>query len=146
MKLELWKPLIGLDRGREGLFSPPRQRHGDGASFRPSIDVSRDEGELIIAAELPGVDPESDLEITLGDAYLTIKGEKTQDRDLTEVDRYVRERRYGRFVRRVPVPEGVSADDIEAGYDKGVLTIKVSLRRDAAGSEPETVRASPEGA
>lgn len=95
--------------------------------FRPSMDVLRKEGDLIVTAELPGIDPDKDVEITVDDDYLTIEGEKSEEKEISEDDRYMHERRYGRFVRRVPVPEGVSADHIKASYEKGILTVKVAL-------------------
>jgi HSP20 family protein len=107
--------------------------------FRPSIDATRTDGELIVKAELPGIDPAKDMEITVDEDFLTIKGEKTQEKEVKEEDRYVHERRYGKFVRRIPVPEGVSADKISAMYKDGVLTVKVMLPEEKAIFEPRQI-------
>jgi HSP20 family protein len=128
MKLELWRPLIDMEKEWESMFRFPRfVSEGLEMPFRPSMDVTRTDGELIVTAELPGMEPDKDVEITVDEDYLTIKGEKSEETEISEEDRYVHERRYGKFVRRVPVPEGVSADKITADYTNGVLTVRVTL-------------------
>lgn len=121
MELKLWSPFSDLER--EWRFDFPRV-FGEG--FRPTIDVVKGEGELVVTAELPGIDP-NDVEVALDGNYLTIKGEKSEEREVSEDDRYMHERGYGKFQRRIPLPEGVSADKIVANYDKGILTVKVTL-------------------
>ncbi|HEX6301345.1 MAG TPA: Hsp20/alpha crystallin family protein [Acidimicrobiia bacterium] len=140
VKLELWRPLIDFEKEFDSLFRFPRflSEKGD-FPFHPSIDVERENGELIVSAELPGIDPDKDVEITLDDDYLTIKGEKSEDKEISEDDRYMHERRYGKFVRRVPVPEGVTADKIAADYAKGVLTVKVTLPKETEPAEPQKI-------
>jgi HSP20 family protein len=103
------------------------------------MDVDRNDGELIVSTELPGMDPEKDIEIVLDDDYLTIKGEKSEEKEVSEDERYMRERRFGKFLRRIPVPEGVSADKITADYAKGVLTVKVTLPEETVPSEPRKI-------
>ncbi len=137
MRLEQWRPLIDIERDWE--LHLPRFWEKDDFAFRPSMDVVRNEGELIVAAELPGIDVEKDIEITLYDDYLTIKGEKSEDKEVTEDDRYIRERRFGSFVRTIPLPEGVSADKIAAEYTDGVLTVKVALPEESEPLEPRKI-------
>lgn len=140
MKLELWRPLIDIEKELDSLFRLPRSlSERVEFPFRPSIDVDRENGELIVSAELPGIDPDKDIEITLDDDYLTIKGEKSEDKEISEDDRYLHERSYGKFVRRIPVPEGVSPDDIAADYAKGVLTVKVTLPEETKPAEPQKI-------
>jgi HSP20 family molecular chaperone IbpA len=136
---ELWR-LIDLERDWDSLFRFPGAMTE--AQFRPSVDVARKEGQLIVTAELPGIDPDKDVEITLDDDYLTIGGEKSEEREMTSNDRVVHERRYGSFVRRVPVPEGVSADKITASYVDGVLTITVTLPEETQPLEPRKIPVS----
>lgn len=132
MKLELWRPLIDMEKGWESLLRTPRLAAEElGFPFRPSMDITRTDGELIVTTELPGIDPAKDVEITVNEDFLTIKGEKSEEKETAEEDRYMRERKYGRFVRRVPVPEGVGAKDISAKYTQGVLTVKVTLPEQA---------------
>lgn len=141
MKLDLWRPILDIEKEWESLFRTPRLlSEGFDFPFRPSMDVTRTNGELIVTAELPGIDPEKDVEITVDEDYLTIKGEKSEETEVSEEDRYMHERRYGKFVRRVPVPEGVGADKITADYTKGVLTVKVTLPEEIKPAEPEKIR------
>jgi HSP20 family protein len=140
VKLELWRPLFDLEKEWESVFRFPRfVTEGFEFPFRPSVDVTRTDGELIVTAELPGIDPDKDVEITVSEDFLTIKGEKSEEKEVSEDDRYVHERRYGKFVRRVPVPEGVSADKISADYTKGILTVKVTLPEEIKPPEPEKI-------
>lgn len=135
MDLKIWNPFLDLER--EWRLDSPRF-FGEGlAGFRPTLDVVRGDGELTITAELPGMDPD-DVEVTLDDTSLTISGEKSDEREVSDDDRYVCERTFGRFQRRIAMPEGVSADKIAANYDKGVLTVKVTLPEERA-IEPRTI-------
>jgi HSP20 family molecular chaperone IbpA len=145
MKLELWRPLIDLEKEWESIFRfPCFVSEGFEFPFRPSMDVTRRDGELIVTAELPGIDPYEDVEITVDEDYLTIKGEKSEEKEVSEDHRYMYERTYGKFVRRVPIPEGVSADTIKANYTKGILTVKVTLPEDTKPAEPEKVKVEVE--
>jgi HSP20 family molecular chaperone IbpA len=145
VKLELWTPLIDLEKDWESMFRFPRFVSEEFEfHFRPSMDVTRTDGELIVTTELPGIDPDKDVEITVGEDYLTIKGEKLEEKEVSEDDRYMHERKYGKFVRRVPVPEGVSADKITANYTKGILTVKVTLPEAIEPTEPEKIRVQVE--
>ncbi|HEX6146980.1 MAG TPA: Hsp20/alpha crystallin family protein [Acidimicrobiia bacterium] len=126
MELKVWSPFFDLDKEWR-LFDFPRiAREMTGFPFRPSIDLVRKEGELTITVELPGIDPD-DVEVSLEDDILTIRGEKTDERETKEDDRYIHERSYGKFQRRIPLPDGVTADKVSADYDKGVLTVIVTL-------------------
>jgi HSP20 family molecular chaperone IbpA len=145
MKLELWRPLIDLDKDWESVIRFPRfVSEGLELPLRPSIDVTRTNGELIVTAELPGIDPDKDVEITVDEDYLTVKGEKFEDKEVSEEDRYVHERKFGKFVRRIPVPEGVSADKITANYTKGILTVTVTLPEETKPVEPQKIKVEVE--
>ncbi|HLV90140.1 MAG: Hsp20/alpha crystallin family protein [Acidimicrobiales bacterium] len=141
MKLELWRPLFDLEKEWDSLFRFPRLTiDGLEFSFRPTMDVTRTDGELVVTAELPGIDPEKDVEVTVDEGVLTIRGEKTEETEVSEDDRYVRERRFGKFERRIPVPEGVTPDAVTAEYDKGVLTVKVRLPEETEPAEPAKIK------
>jgi HSP20 family protein len=141
MKLELWRPLIDLEKEWDSSFRFPRfVSEGLEFPFRPTMDVTQTDGELIVTAELPGIDPDKDVEITVDEDYLTIKGEKSEEKEVSEEDRYMHERKYGKFVRRIPVPEGVKADMIKANYTKGILTLKVAIPEETQPVEPEKIK------
>jgi HSP20 family protein len=97
----------------------------------PAIDVFEKEGELRIQAELPGL-AEKDVEITVEGNFLTITGEKRDESEVKEKDFYRRERSYGRFTRRIGLPDGAQKDGIEAKFKDGVLKVKVPLNKTEA--------------
>ena len=75
-----------------------------------------------ITAELPGLD-EKDVEVTVADGVLTIKGEKSAEKEEKKKDYYRAERSFGSFKRSFALPEGVDQGKIEANFQKGLLTI-----------------------
>ena len=93
-------------------------------SWIPTVDISETENGYEIRAELPGVS-EADVNVSVTDNLLTVKGEKRQEAE-TEGKNYHRvERRYGSFQRRFTLPREVEADDIKAGFSDGVLTLSI---------------------
>ena len=90
------------------------------------MDVVRTNGTLVLTAELPGMTAD-DVDVSLEGDVLTIKGEKADEREVTEADRYVHERTFGSFHRRMTVPDGVTAKAIDANFENGILTVQVTL-------------------
>ncbi len=88
----------------------------------PSADVTETDSEFKVTAELPGMD-DKNVEVTLNDNILTIKGEKTEEKEEKKPNYHVQERHYGSFERRFPVPESVDAAKIEATFKQSVLTV-----------------------
>ncbi len=89
-----------------------------------ALDVAEKDDAFIIKASLPGV-PAEDVEVTLTDNVLTIKGEVKEDKEIKEENYHLRERRFGTFMRSVTLPAPVDADKIEAVNENGngVLTL-----------------------
>ncbi len=87
-----------------------------------ALDVVEDDDKYTVKASLPGVDPD-DIEVTLTDNVLTIKGEMKQDEEIEEKNYHLRERRFGRFTRSIALPATVQADKVEAINENGVLTL-----------------------
>ncbi|GAA1813866.1 Hsp20/alpha crystallin family protein [Nesterenkonia flava] len=94
------------------------------AGFVPAIDAHREGEDLVLAADLPGLDPDNDVSVELsgGGRTLTVSGERKMRREAEGM----REVRYGSFSRTVTLPEAVSQDAISADYDAGVLTVRVA--------------------
>ena len=90
----------------------------------PTVDVSETDDQVIVRAEIPGMD-KKDIDITASDGLLTIKGEKKQEKEEEKEDYRFVERRYGSFSRSLRIPTGVEADKIDASYKDGVLTVKM---------------------
>jgi HSP20 family protein len=94
------------------------------AALAPSIDVSETESELRIEADLPGVE-EKDVDVTVSDNVLTIKGEKKAEREEKKKDFHLVERSYGSFSRSLPLPFAVDSDQAKATFKNGVLSISL---------------------
>lgn len=88
----------------------------------PAVDLVETDKDYRIKAELPGMD-EKDIELSLTEDVLTIKGEKKEEHEEKEEGYYLAERHYGAFERSFRLPEEVEADRIEASFNKGVLTV-----------------------
>ena len=91
-------------------------------SFSPRIDVSEADREFQVTVELPGLD-EKDVEVSLANNFLTLKGEKKEEKEEKRKDYYSKERSYGMFERSIPIPEGIDLDKIDASFKKGVLKV-----------------------
>jgi HSP20 family protein len=96
----------------------------------PQIDETEDEKAFHVSVELPGMD-EKDVDITLSDRRLTIRGEKRQDEKEEGKDYYRQERTYGAFRRTIDLPGEVDESKIEAAFKKGVLKIELPKTKEA---------------
>lgn len=110
--------------------------------FSPSMDVSETDRQLEVTAELPGMD-DKDIEVTLTDGVLTVKGEKRSETEEEDKDKhhYRLERSYGAFRRSFRLPPEIDADDVSASFDKGVLKVTVA-KREAAESATRKIEVS----
>jgi HSP20 family protein len=109
-----------------------------GASdLTPRMDVTERENEVEISAELPGME-QKDVEITLSDDVLTIRGEKKAEKEEKAENRHIVERSYGLVSRSVQLPSGIKPEDIQATMANGVL--KITLPKPAlAEQEPKRI-------
>ena len=100
---------------------------------RPTIPVEDwvEDDTYVLRAELPGVKPDEDIDLELQDDVLTITAQRREE----QKDRGRREIRYGSFSRSLAVPAGISAKDIEARYEDGVLTVRVPYPATAPAKE-----------
>lgn len=108
---------------------------GDGATA-PKIDVAEVKDAIEVTAELPGVD-EKDIDVTLSNGVLTIRGEKKTERDETGKDKswHVVERSYGSFSRTIALPYDPDSGKVEAKFDKGVLRVRLPKPAEIAKKE-----------
>jgi len=93
--------------------------------WAPDIDVLEREGKLVVRADLPGVKRE-DIEVAVEGGMLVIRGRRHEEKEVKEEDYYRSERATGEFYRAVSLPEGVTADAIQATYTDGVLEVEVT--------------------
>ena len=89
-----------------------------------AVDLVETDESFVVKASLPGIYP-NDLDITVEDDMLNIKGETKVDQDFEENSYHIRERRFGNFSRSLRLPTAIDADKIEAVYEHGVLTLTV---------------------
>ncbi len=89
------------------------------------VEEYREDGTLVIHADLPGVDPDKDVEVTVSDGMLHIEAERRQEEKREEKGYVRQEVRYGSLSRSLPLPAGVTEADITATYKSGVLEIRV---------------------
>jgi HSP20 family protein len=99
-------------------------------SFAPAVDIYEDEHNLVLKLEVPGVN-EEDLNVSLENNTLTVSGERKFEKEEKEENFHRIERRYGSFTRTFRLPNTVDAENVEAGYDKGILKITLAKRAEA---------------
>ncbi|MEJ2376936.1 MAG: Hsp20/alpha crystallin family protein [Pseudolabrys sp.] len=100
----------------------------------PDIDVRENDKEITFEAELPGID-EKDVQITVRDGVLSLKGEKKSERDEKKETYHLIERSFGSFERSFRLPDTADQDKISADFSKGVLRVVVPKRAEAVQAE-----------
>jgi HSP20 family protein len=101
---------------------------------KPTMRIEEfvEDGTMVVRAELPGVDVEKDVDISLHDGLLHIKAERSEKTEKTDKNFYRSEFRYGAFERTLPLPPGATTDDVKATYEDGVLEIRIpTVTKDA---------------
>ncbi len=104
-------------------------------SFIP-VEEFVEDGHYVVRADLPGIDPATDVDVTIADETLTIHGERHAE----EHDKHRTEVHYGSFTRRLRLPHGCQDQDVKATYDAGVLTVSMPIAEPA--TEPTHVPVS----
>lgn len=100
----------------------------------PALDVFEDKDDVVVEAELPGMDKE-DIEVNLTDNLLTIRGEKKKEEAVQEENYYRSERSYGSFVRKIELPTAVHSDRVKATFKNGILEVRVPKTEEARAKE-----------
>jgi HSP20 family protein len=135
-----WSPKLHFHHHVSDLFpgffaaavDEPAQR---AASWLPAAEGRLEDGTYIIQLALPGMDPK-EVQVSLMDNVLTVKGERKADHDTAGKDYFVREVAYGAFQRSFALPEGVDGAQVEAKYANGMLEVRVPSPRAAT---PKTI-------
>jgi len=141
--LTRWEPLAELGELRSR-FDRMFEDLTDGREHRwtPAIDVVRDDGKLVMRADVPGIKPE-EVKIEVQDNIVTVSGEHDERNEEKDKDFLRRERRYGSFRRSLALPLGVEADKIEAKTYDGVVEVTIPLPRE---TKKATVTITPTAA
>ncbi|MPV89896.1 Hsp20 family protein [Georgenia ruanii] len=123
-----WPPRWDWPFGEAGW---PFREAGRPAGAPIRVEEVREGDQLVVRAELPGVDPEKDIDVTVDEGVLTIRAhrqERTEDR---QADSYRSEFRYGRFERQIRLPKGTSPDVVSASYRDGLLEVRLPVPPEA---------------
>ena len=125
--LTVWaRPAWDVDRWVRDFFGPAAATEWLKDGFNPAAEVTRDGDDAVVRVELPGVDVDNDVNVEIDRGHLVIHGERRDEHAQENDGRTLREVRYGSFRRSFRLPTHVTGEAISAGYDKGVLTVRVA--------------------
>lgn len=96
------------------------------------VEEFEDGAQLVVRAELPGIDPDADVEITMSDNTLHLRAERRSETKTEDKKGYRSEFRYGSFSRSVRLPAGASPEDVSATYGDGILEVRIPIDRTEA--------------
>ncbi|HEV2118413.1 MAG TPA: Hsp20/alpha crystallin family protein [Terriglobales bacterium] len=143
--LTRWDPFRELSTIQERMnrlfqdtYSSNREEGLSTSAFAPPADVYEDDNHVTLKLEVPGID-EKDLDIRVENNNLIIRGERKFEKEEKEENFRRVERQYGSFVRSFALPSAVDTDNINANYDKGVLSISMPKRAEA---KPKQIQVS----
>jgi HSP20 family protein len=137
-----WEPFAELADMRQR-FDRLLGELADGErEWMPAVDMVRDDGDLVVRAEVPGIKPE-EIEIKAEEGMLTISGKHEETEEEKGKHFVRRERRYGAFSRTMPLPDGVEPEKIKASTHDGVLEVRIPLPIEKA-QEPVTITPTAE--
>ena len=135
MTLSRWQPFRELssmrkqmDRLFEDMLSVGNDDwmglHSMGGMWTPAVEIEEQDGELLLKAEIPGLNAE-DLEVEVSEDRVIISGEHKEEKKTEDKDKnyYHSEFHYGKFERVIPLPMAIKTDDIKSDFQKGVLTL-----------------------
>lgn len=138
----LWDPLDWahqfqdeMNRMFDRALVPSAERRG-GVFLAPPIDIVDNDSEVVVRAELPGLDKDQ-IQVSLVGNTLTIKGEKRSETEEKEENYYRRERSFGSFERIMDLPENVDTSKTDASFKNGVLEIRLAKKEEAKPKQVE---------
>ena len=142
MAIDRWRPFVAIERWDpfrnmsdiqgevnrlfDGFLGRPATSGADSAvrTWAPVLDMHETENEVVLNFELPGVS-EKDVALSITGDLLTLKGERTVNREFKDENAYHAERVYGKFERSVQLPMPVQSEKVKATYRDGVLEVKL---------------------
>ena len=144
MAIVRWEPFSNLmtaqrefDRLFKDAFSP---FHSEGElstrTWAPPVDIYETENDIVLKAELPGVDSK-DVEVKVEDNTLYLKGERKFEKEVKNESYHRVERSYGAFARSFSLPNSISAEKVKAEFKDGLLTLTLPKREEA---KPRTIK------
>jgi len=140
--LTRWEPFRGLNTLQDQvnrLLEDSIRGAGSNSSlaaWAPAVDIYETESELVVTADLPGIN-ENDIDVRVENNMLTVRGERKLEKTINEDNMLRVERAYGSFSRSFSLPNSVNTEAIKADYHDGVLTVKLPKREE---SKPKQVK------
>jgi HSP20 family protein len=149
-RFDPWRDVLSLQNRMNSLFQDFSRNQGDNdvlttAGFVPPADIYEDEHHIVLKLEIPGIRQE-DLDIQVENNTLSIRGERSLEKEEKEENFRRVERRYGSFYRAFTLPNTVDADKIQAEYENGVLKVKLEKRAEAKPKQIKVNVGQPGGA
>ena len=137
MAIIRWDPfrdLITLREKMNRLFEEAASSRGEekdliSSSWTPSVDIFETEHEVVLTAEVPGID-DKDIEIKIEDSTLTLRGERNLEKEIKEENYHRIERAYGSFYRSFSLPNYIDAEKIKAEHENGVLKVVMPKKQE----------------
>jgi HSP20 family protein len=142
VRSEPFRDLLATQGSFNQLFNETFSRFfGDGSlsvasNWVPSVDIHETDDNIVLKAELPGVDPE-DVEVRVEGNTLYLRGERKLEQNVKDDNYVVLERAYGAFARSFALPSSIDVDKVNAEYKNGVLTLTMPKREEA---KPKTIQ------
>jgi HSP20 family protein len=144
MAIVRWEPFRDLmatqrefDRFFKEAFNPYFSEGGlSTRTWAPPVDIYETENDIVLKAELPGVDPK-DVEVRVEDSTLYLKGERKFQKEVKDENYHRVERSYGSFARSFSLPNSINAEKVKAEYKDGLLTLTLPKREEA---KPRTIK------
>ena len=124
---DVFTPFFNLNRSWNRMLDSAA---GEERMLVPAMDIVETEDHLVISTELPGMKKDA-VKITIENGVLTVSGEKKFEKEAQHKDYHTMERRFGSFHRSVTLPRQLSAENAEAAFEDGVLTIRIPRSEEA---------------
>jgi HSP20 family protein len=109
------------------MFDLPETWKGLMTDTDMKVEEFQDDGHLVVRAEMPGIDPDKDVEITVSDHLLHLRAERRSETKTEDKKGYRSEFHYGSFTRSIRLPVGATEDDVTATYNDGILEVRVPV-------------------
>jgi len=151
MAIIRWDPfrdMVTLREKMNRLFEDAVTHHGEekdliSSSWAPAVDIYEDENQLVLSAEVPGIE-EKDVEIKIEDSTLIIQGERKMEKETKEENYHRLERAYGSFYRSFSLPNYIDQDKIHAEHENGVLKITMPKKPELRPRKVKILKTSTE--
>jgi HSP20 family protein len=147
IKFDPFRDMMTLREKMNRLFEDAFSQKGEdkdliSSAWLPPVDIYESDNELALAVEVPGID-EKDIEISLENNVLSIKGERKFEKETKEENYHRVERSYGTFFRSFTLPTYADSDKVSAVHENGVLTIKIGKKPELKPKKVKILKPTP---